>query len=517
MGLRGVDLSELDLPKARTGSTLAPFWSGLFRMHGKGVRQCCSRFCGFGFGCWARCCWCWPSWRAWRRALTRSSLSAKRQQRRGRAPNLDRAERPPRAWSLASLGGHTGVACQRQGAYWTSLFGATIGRANLDGTAGTTRPSSEPGALRSASALTTAMLYWSSGHGLIGRANLDGTDVDHHFITGVPFSHQLAFDGRRHSTGLTEIEADRPGQPGRHRRPATLYHHRCPGRSRGERPAQLFEPQPRAELNTIGRADPSRRHPCRSGTHRRWRCTHLLGVAVDSRHIYWTWNFLGIVSRIARANLDGTHVDPDFITDAGSYVQGLAVPSSAGRVDLLACRRRAVPGRSACRDPLQLPCDIGGPALRSCMDSNGSSAPSGHLATGTPAAHHYTATATDEYGQTGTASIAYTVVVALSVQITTPAPGSSYVHGQVVSTSFVCHDGIGGPGIKSCRDEKGSTSSPGVLDTSTLGPHTYTVTATSQDGQITTKSADDQVKPPGPPSVQVTTPASGSVWSRVTW
>jgi hypothetical protein len=150
-----------------------------------------------------------------------------------------------------------------------------------------------------------------------------------------------------------------------------------------------------------------------------------------------------------------------------------------------------------------------GLGISTCQDTNGASP--GTLDTATTGAHTYTVTATSSDGQSDTAHISYTVAAAPSATITSPASGQKYTVGQSVPTSFSCADSADGLGISSCQDANGATGGGGVLDTSTTGAHTYTVTATSLDGLAGTAHISYTVS--AAPSAQISSPAGGGVYA----
>jgi hypothetical protein len=134
--------------------------------------------------------------------------------------------------------------------------------------------------------------------------------------------------------------------------------------------------------------------------------------------------------------------------------------------------------------------------------------------------------ATSRDGQRATASITYTVAGKPSVSITAPTDRATYTMRQKVTARFSCQDGASGPGIASCS---GPVAAGTTIDTSVSGKHTFTVTATSLDGQTGDKTVSYTVvrgptvntarpattKPQGPnvlidPGITESCPAGGS-------
>jgi hypothetical protein len=152
---------------------------------------------------------------------------------------------------------------------------------------------------------------------------------------------------------------------------------------------------------------------------------------------------------------------------------------------------QVVPTNFSCSD------GEGGSGISTCESSNGQASP-GSLDTSTPGSFTYNVVASGHDGLSTTTSINYTVLSSLpTASIAAPVSGGTYAQKQLVETSFRCSDSAGGPGISSCLDSNGSPS-PGALDTSTVGTHTYSVWARSTDGLYSETSMTYAVTSPPP-------------------
>jgi hypothetical protein len=175
--------------------------------------------------------------------------------------NLDLINRPADA-----------LAVTNRYIYWTNgtQSNPAIWRANLDGSHIHRLLSVGSGTYFGGLAVQAGHIYWTNrDKGTVGRAELGGTQVRRHFITGL-----------KNPTGLAAGDGH-------------LYW------------AQAVTA---AGRSSIGRADVSG-----SGVQKRFitGVSYPFGVAIGSGHIYWGDEGAGT---IGRALLAGTHVQPSFIT-----------------------------------------------------------------------------------------------------------------------------------------------------------------------------------------------------------
>jgi hypothetical protein len=167
--------------------------------------------------------------------------------------------------------------------YWTNEGAGTIGRAGLDGTTGLNQ-SFIPNAGTSPCgiAVDSAHIYWAHAvnPGTIGRANLDGSNVDPNFITGAGNGPcGVAVDSNY-------IYFDQDNNVGR---------------------ANLNGTSPDHNFITGGDA--------------------VCGEAVNSSFLYWTNSNNNNTHPIGRSDLDGNNINQMFIANA-AYPCGIAVDGS---------------------------------------------------------------------------------------------------------------------------------------------------------------------------------------------
>ncbi len=150
--------------------------------------------------------------------------------------------------------------------YWTNSNGASLGRAELDGSGVDPSYISTLG-FPEAVAVDPEHIYWTNATDAVGRAALDGTEVDHSFITG--------------------DEVDGVAVDANH-----IY-------------------WSNAGDETIGRANPDGTSVERAFISGLDAPGHL---AVDAKYIYWANGG----NAIGRAKLDGTGADRNFVEADGS-------------------------------------------------------------------------------------------------------------------------------------------------------------------------------------------------------
>ena len=148
-------------------------------------------------------------------------------------------------------------------------------------------------------------------------------------------------------------------------------------------------------------------------------------------------------------------------------------------------------------------------------NGNGTATLHGTPGPGTGGSYPITITANNGVSPNATQNFTLTVDVSPTASITTPAQGASYAQGQSVVSSFSCSQGAGGSPVTSCVDQDNHPSGH-AIDTTTPGPHTFTVTAADQDGSTGTASVTYQVAAPPSTTTSTTTAATTSTTSTTT-
>lgn len=221
----------------------------------------------------------------------------------------------PLAVTLFWLGG---AQSANAALYWTNGHG--VSRANLDGTLANpfitdwSRPRGACGV-----AVNGSHIYWTEdGYEQIGRANIDGSEPNWAFITGVSRPCGVAVDGSHIywvNRGTNSI--------GRARLDGTEQDHlfvRDVGRACGIDVDSRFIYWGDPELSILGRAAITGDIGApflevdSGGT---------CGVAVNATHVYWG----AFGGEIGRANLDGSNIEPHFITGLTLSPCGVALDS----------------------------------------------------------------------------------------------------------------------------------------------------------------------------------------------
>ena len=223
--------------------------------------------------------------------------------------------------------------------YWNGY--GTIERANLDGSG--VEPSFITDSRRDAGGRwpsATRHIYWADGYtGTIERANLDGTGVDHSFITGAD-AGSVAVDAA-HVYWSTQAGPPKtrmappsfaPISTARTRR-ALTSRRATPAGLGGRRRAHLLG---RQLFRLRDRPRQPRRHRGRAGLHLcRAAPPGILGIGRRRRaHLLDHFTATGT---IGRANLDGSGVEPSFITGA-SFPGGYRGRRRARLLDRLGLR-----------------------------------------------------------------------------------------------------------------------------------------------------------------------------------
>jgi hypothetical protein len=126
-----------------------------------------------------------------------------------------------------------------------------------------------------------------------------------------------------------------------------------------------------------------------------------------------------------------------------------------------------------------------------------------------------TQTVTPPYGIAGAGGDVETLTVIANptVKIAAPLNNAKFAYGQRVKARYSCAEAPGGPGLSNCT---GDVANGTFIDTRTVGPQTFTVTAISNDGGVDDDTVNYTVLPDNKVTVtKVKGHAGGKITLRV--
>ncbi|MBV9422122.1 MAG: hypothetical protein JOZ98_04380 [Solirubrobacterales bacterium] len=199
-------------------------------------------------------------------------------------------------------------------------------------------------------------------------------------------------------------------------------------------------------------------------------CTALIGGHLDNDEVGAAWAFVDQVPPTITSPAGATFV----VDRAGSFT---------------------ITTGSGCQTPSLTESGTLPAGVSFTDNGNGTAILSGIPAAGAGGIYHLTITASNGVSPDATQSFTLIVEAPPTVAITTPSSGARYAPRQVVKSSFSCTEGPGGPGLVSCLDQN-RRGSGAPIDTATVGSHTFTVTAISEDGLTASKTVTYTVLAP---------------------
>ena len=167
-------------------------------------------------------------------------------------------------------------------------------------------------------------------------------------------------------------------------------------------------------------------------------------------------------------------------------------------------RHASVVADYACAD------EAGGSGIASCVGTVADGQP---VDTSVIGSHAFSVTAHDHAGNETIRAVHYTVldVTDPTIEITSPTEGQAIGRNTVVAAHYTCDDETGGSGVATCS---GTVANGAPVDSSTLGPKTFSVTATDHAGNTDTRTVGYVVVDVTVPTITAVSPGADTEYEQ---